>query len=569
MRILFFLLFLGTLNILRADRVKNIREIPSSDKFRTEDPYKSTNYQDRPFQEESDLEYFSVDDLLKANLPTFWNYMTSVSKGLEVGELAELKNQLNINEKKLLDKLQQKIPEITELVEENENYEAEIQHFLVLRRAELKDLYKQIKRVKKELGLLKVSKVRDLDTVQGRIQALYDDIDTHLEDPNSSYNDDYILNRKRRISRLMKKRRVLKTDLKHLNYTKVQRKQKQLEFLLDRKKEIHEDSKNLTFKFTQKRVKAIQKNNARINYLISVSLPKKHIRKIRKSMRIIRRIREKIAKMENEGSKTNNNLSVEEQSIRFETEYYSQIEKREDELMDEIRRDREQVKGFRSRVRVDNMLSPVKNNMKGSNSEKISKNNEKSNLASNDNEYIYVYKTNKSPSSSKMISSKNGEAMWVFPVKRGTNILESIQDVGIINNSRSAPLQSNTSQNTFILQELEKLKQQNQWLQQELQKKSMMNNVYQNGQKKYEVEQKKYQFQKKQDYYENYKRPLIKKNIINDSTSQNKKIEARDYRSDVKVKEVPKLEKKINLNVSKVSIDTPENFDLVDDILFK
>ncbi|MCJ8347242.1 hypothetical protein MJH12_17005, partial [bacterium] len=138
MRTVFFLLlFFGTSNILKADNITSLKEAPSADKFRAEDPYKSTNYGDRPFQEDVDLEYFSVDDLLKANLPTFWNYMTSVSKGLEVGELAELKNELNINEKKLLDKLQEKIPEISELVEENENLEAEIQHFLVLRRAEL------------------------------------------------------------------------------------------------------------------------------------------------------------------------------------------------------------------------------------------------------------------------------------------------------------------------------------------------------------------------------------------------------------------------------------------------
>ncbi|MCJ8346005.1 hypothetical protein MJH12_10725, partial [bacterium] len=335
--------------------------------------------------------------------------------------------------------------------------------------AELKDLYKQIKRVKKELELQKITKVRDLDTVQGRIQVLYDDIDTHLEDPHSSYNDDYILNRKKRISRLMKKRRVLKTDLKHLNYSKVQRKQKQLEFLLDRKKEIHENSKSLQFKFTQKRVTAIQKNNARINYLISVSLPKRTIKKIRRSMKIIRKIRDKIAKMERSGSKAESNLSSEEQSIRFEKEYYSQIERREDELMDEIRRDREKIKGFRSRSRVDQKMKPATalNSTSGLNGSSTLSNSE-SDVSSEKNEYVYVYKTNQSPSAAKGINPNNGGAMWVFPVKKGTNILQNMERIGIPSGVTMQMGQNNQPQNAQILQQLEQLRMQNQLLQQQL-----------------------------------------------------------------------------------------------------
>ncbi|MCO4782488.1 MAG: hypothetical protein KC646_09190 [Candidatus Cloacimonetes bacterium] len=501
------LILLSTLNIVKADNVTNLRESPNLKNFQTEDPYKSTSYEDRPFQEEKDLEYFSVDDLLKANLPTFWNYMTSVSKGLEVGELAELKNELNINEKKLLDKLQERIPELTELVEQNENLEAEIQHFLVLRRAELKDLYKQIKRVKKELDLLKVNKVRDLDTVQGRIQSLYDDIDIHLEDPNSSYNDDYIMNRKRRISRLMKKRKVLRTDLKHLNYTKVQRKQKQLEFLIDRKNEIHEHSKTLQFKFTQKRVEAIQKNNARINYLISVTLPKKHIKKIRRSMKMIRKIRDKIAKMEKTGATNANNMSGEEQSIRFEKEYYTQIERREQELMDEIRSDREKIKGFRSKSKVNNQVSQGTNSTKNSDMRKNQVGAQRSSAPEN-NEYVYVYKTKESPSSSKMVTSKDGGAMWVFPVKQGTNVLQSIEGLGNTEKSLMMPNQGNNIQNSNINQQLENLMRQNRLLQQQLNQQNEQRNTYNSSQNNYQSNntqrsQNNYQQSQNQNYQQN------------------------------------------------------------------
>ena len=68
-----------------------------------------------------------------------------------MGELAERRHEIDMLERDLLAQIQG-IPGIPEIVEENKNLEAEIQNFLTLRRAELKDLHKQVREVRKRAG---------------------------------------------------------------------------------------------------------------------------------------------------------------------------------------------------------------------------------------------------------------------------------------------------------------------------------------------------------------------------------------------------------------------------------
>ena len=165
-------------------------------------------YQDRPKVKDA-ARVLSVDDLLRSNLPTFWKNRKSVSGASNVGELAERRHEIDMLERDLLAQIQG-IPGIPEIVEENKNLEAEIQNFLTLRRAELKDLHKQVRRLEKELDSAKQVKAHDISGLQDRIQGLYDDIDTHLESPEASYNDTYVLKRKDRIKKLLRKKKDFK-----------------------------------------------------------------------------------------------------------------------------------------------------------------------------------------------------------------------------------------------------------------------------------------------------------------------------------------------------------------------
>ncbi len=338
----YLLLTIYSCSIVSADNGRSKLEKPTRHNLSTKDPYAGVPYQDRPVVKES-ARVLSVDDLLRSNLPTFWKSRKSVSDAANVGELAEKRYEIDMLEKELLSQIQG-IPGISEIIEENRNLEAEIQNFLTLRRAELKDLHKQIRILEKDLDLAKQVKAHDISGLQDRIQGLYDDIDSHLESPESSYNDTYILQRKDRIKKLLRKKKTLRSNLQKLNDPKIKRLSKRLEFLRERRKEVHEKSRDLSFKYVEKRMTMIEKNNARINYVVNINSNRGETKKLKAKMARVRQLRDSLNSVrEKLKSKDQGQVDLETE-IRFEEKYYDRVAQRESEILEDIRRSRQMVR---------------------------------------------------------------------------------------------------------------------------------------------------------------------------------------------------------------------------------
>ena len=317
-------------------------EKPTRHNLSTKDPYGGVAYQNRPVTKDA-ARVLSVDDLLRSNLPTFWKSRKSISGAANVGDLAERRYEIDMLEKDLLAQIQG-IPGIPEIIEENKNLEAEIQNFLTLRRAELKDLHKQVRRLERELDSAKQVKAHDISGLQDRIQGLYDDIDTHLESPEASYNDTYVLKRKERIKKLLRKKKTLRSNLQRLNDPKIKRLSARLEFLQERRKEIHDKSRDLSFKYVVKRMNMIEKNNARINYLVNVNSNRGETKKLKAKMARVRQLRDSLdSERKKLKSKDPGHVDLETE-IRFEEKYYDRVAQRESEILEDIRRSRQMIR---------------------------------------------------------------------------------------------------------------------------------------------------------------------------------------------------------------------------------
>jgi len=344
-------IFLFSLFLVQTSLYSNKMESPNRHNFAANDPYDGVPYEERP--EAVDREnILTVNDLLRQNVPTFWKHKTSMSDSMEINKIAEMRARLDLMEKKVISRIEE-IPGVYEIIEENKMLEAEIQNFLTLRRAELKDLHKQIKKVQDDLSAEKQVKANDIDDVQVQIQRLYGEIDLHLEQPDSSYSDSYVANRKERVRKLMRKKKTLKKDYVQLDYPRIRRLKKRLEFLEERRNEIHEKSKDLSFKYVRRRVEQIEKNNARVNYLAAVHLPRSETRKIRTSLSKIREIRGKIESAQGDLKSKDSAQAQLESEIMFEERYYDEVANREQEILDEIRRSRETIRQGRSQSRAD------------------------------------------------------------------------------------------------------------------------------------------------------------------------------------------------------------------------
>lgn len=345
----------GLLNSVSAENVLNTVEKPSAGAMGTEDPYNGVSYQERPLANES-VRVLSVDDLLRTNLPTFWKSRKSISEVANVGDLAQRRNEVDMLEKDLLSQIQG-IPGIPELIEENRNLEAEIQNFLTLRRAELKDLHKQIKILETDLDAAKQVKAHDISELQSRIQGLYDDIDTHLESPEASYNDTYVLQRKNRIKKLLRKKKTLNANLNKLNDPTIKRLTNRLEFLQERRREIHDNSRDLSFKYVQKRMDIIEKNNSRINYIVNINSDREQTKRLKSKMAKVRQLRSALDTAR-KNLKTSEPGQVDmETEIRFEEKYYDRVAERESEILEDIRRSRQRIREGASSVSTNKVIS--------------------------------------------------------------------------------------------------------------------------------------------------------------------------------------------------------------------
>lgn len=361
-------IILFSLFLVQTSLYSNKMESPNRHNFSANDPYEGVPYEERP--EAADREnILTVNDLLRQNVPTFWKHKTSISDSMEINQIAEMRARLDLMEKKVISRIEE-IPGVYEIIEENKMLEAEIQNFLTLRRAELKDLHKQIKKVQDDLNAEKQVKANDIDDVQVQIQRLYEEIDLHLEQPDSSYSDSYVANRKERVRKLMRKKKTLKKDYVQLDYPRIRRLKKRLEFLEERRNEIHEKSKDLSFKYVRRRVEQIEKNNARVNYLAAVHLPRSETRKIRTSLAKIREIRGKIESAQGDLKSKDSAQAQLESEIMFEERYYDEVANREQEILDEIRRSRETIRQGRSQNRADGS-APSRSSYTGSSSDPV------------------------------------------------------------------------------------------------------------------------------------------------------------------------------------------------------
>lgn len=349
------LVLTGVANSAEVEEVQAPAEIPSGHNLATEDPYSGKTYAERP-EADDQVRVLSVDDLLRSNLPTFWKSRKTISSAAEVGELAERRHEVDMLEKDLLSQIQG-IPGVPEIVEENRNLEAEIQNFLTLRRAELKDLHKQIKILETDLEAARQVKAHDISELQSRIQGLYDDIDTHLESPEASYNDTYVLQRKDRIKKLLRKKKTLNSNLTKLNDPTIKRLSNRLEFLQERRREVQEGSRDLSFKYVQKRMDIIEKNNARINYIVNTNSNREDTKRLRSKMAKVRQLRSALDTVRKDlKSKEPGQVDMETE-IRFEEKYYDRVAQRESEILEDIRRSRQRIREGTSNISPSKALT--------------------------------------------------------------------------------------------------------------------------------------------------------------------------------------------------------------------
>ena len=339
-------LFLGFFLSIAAANQGTVYEVPDPKDFTANDPYQGMSYEERPTVQEVP-EILNVTDLLRSTAPIFWKHKTSISKGGDVGQLTDIKQAIAAQEQEIIHEIK-RVPGILEILDDNKDLEAQIQSFLTLRRAEVRDIHVKVRKLKDDLEKEKNVKVTDISSVGSKIQGLYDEIDLHLEDPTSRYNDDFILKRKEKIRRLMRKKKVLKRDFERLEYPKMKSIHKKIEFLEERRKEIHEKSRDLSFKYVQRRIGLIDKNNNRINYLISIHMKRSRVRQIRAKLASLHAVRNQLDTAKLKISEKGSDALDLEADIRFEEKYYEQVARREKEILDEIRRSREMIHGLRS-----------------------------------------------------------------------------------------------------------------------------------------------------------------------------------------------------------------------------
>jgi hypothetical protein len=290
-------------------------------------------------------------DVIDSLLPSLGDIGADPVSQLGVGEIDEKRALVKVWEERLKDFLLGCDEGLGELWEENERYRFENEHFLKLRRAELKQLYQQLEKAKERLEKLRQEKERDIQGVKSRIRRYYDEIDAHLESPHSAYNDSFVMGRKNLISRLVRKESSLKADYQNENYPEMERLQKQVSFFGSRIEEIYQQSKDMSFEFIVKRKRYIAENNAKINYRVALALKddRGQLAELREWLSELRTLKQEIEELEKGAqlSYDTEKWEVEEQA-RFEEEYYRRQRARDQKELDLRRHMREHILENRS-----------------------------------------------------------------------------------------------------------------------------------------------------------------------------------------------------------------------------
>ncbi len=301
------------------------------------DAYDNVPYAERPLASESVLpEDRTESSYLDQMEPFLGEVMVNEVESLDLDPESMARRKLDLMELNLMNYIEEEIPEIADLRHENENHEFEVNHFLKLRRAELKELHLKIDSQREKKERLLSARMADIEEVKAGIRSYYEEIDLHLEDPSSSYDDDYIVHRKRMIRKMMKKEMALERDYREQDYPDVLRADKALRFLEQRRDEILVQSRDLSFPFVKRKMSYVEKNNARINYLVS-RLSEEKLKMVRSMLSSMRSIRTQLDGLMASSSKSEARRSLEE-DVRFEEKYYSELKKKDEDAMNEARR---------------------------------------------------------------------------------------------------------------------------------------------------------------------------------------------------------------------------------------
>ncbi|MBW7876151.1 MAG: hypothetical protein H3C47_09205 [Candidatus Cloacimonetes bacterium] len=301
------------------------------------DAYENRSYWEKPLAPEA-LE----EDLTPVD--TYLNQKSPQPRLLKIDPIDELglspeettRARLHVLEANLLAYLEEQLPEVAGLRTENEGFEFEVNHYLKLRRAELKEVYLKLESMEEKRNKFASARQADLDEVKQAIRRYYEEIDLHLESPSSAYNDDFVMHRKNLIRKLMKKELALTRDFRSMNYEPMDRIDKNIQFLKNRRDELLEQSKNRSFPFVVRKMEMIEKNNARINYLVS-RLPEEPLMQVRELLSNIRGLKTSLAKLDESSSKSQAQKSLAE-DVRFEQEYYARLREHDARQTEEAHR---------------------------------------------------------------------------------------------------------------------------------------------------------------------------------------------------------------------------------------
>ena len=142
-------LFLGFFLSIAAANQGTVYEVPDPKDFTANDPYQGMSYEERPTVQEVP-EILNVTDLLRSTAPIFWKHKTSISKGGDVGQLTDIKQAIAAQEQEIIHEIK-RVPGILEILDDNKDLEAQIQSFLTLRRAEVRDIHVKVRKLKDDL----------------------------------------------------------------------------------------------------------------------------------------------------------------------------------------------------------------------------------------------------------------------------------------------------------------------------------------------------------------------------------------------------------------------------------
>ena len=347
------------------------------------DAYENRSYWEKPLAPQALEEDLNpVDTYLSQNAPQPRLLKVDPIDELGLSPEETTRARLHVLESNLLAYLEEQLPEVANLRTENEGFEFEVNHYLKLRRAELKEVYLKLQSMEEKRNKFAMAKQADLDEVKQAIRRYYEEIDLHLESPSSAYNDDFVMHRKGLIRKLMKKELALNRDFRSMNYEPMERIDKNILFLKNRRDELLEQSKNRSFPFVVRKMEMIQKNNARINYLVS-RLPEEPLLQVRELLANIRGLKTSLAKLDESSSKSQSDKSLAE-DVRFEQEYYAKLRQHDEKQTEEAHRLRQLNQSLSA---TNHSMSNLVNDLQGRRQEQL--NAEKRQESANPN-FIYI-----------------------------------------------------------------------------------------------------------------------------------------------------------------------------------